>query len=156
MQKKQRQHCDSVFPTQLVNAYETAEYHVETEPPIVLRVNEPNAALVELLATRSVSSCAFITACNPFGQLLPTEENLRRNMALQCDLQSHAPALLPARGVAPDGCWPDEPGFLVLGCSQEVLEAIGRRHRQNALVVCGSDGTPKLALLRWGTFSFSS
>ena len=148
MQKRPRQRADSVISESLVSAYEAAEYHVETTPPIVLRVGQRNAALVDLLTRRGVSSGAFITACNPFGQLLGTEENLRRNIALRRDLHPHVCAMLPARGVDRAGRWPDEPGLFVLGCPQETLETIGGRYRQNALVVCGPDGVPRLLLLR--------
>ena len=148
MQKRPRQRGDSTIPKQRVRAYEEAEYHVETTPPIVLRIGERNAGLVDLLTAWSASSCAFITACNPLSQLLGTEENLRRTLALRRDLQSHAFAVLPARGVDRAGRWPDEPGFFVLACAQETLATIGGRYRQNALVVCGSDGVPQLVLLR--------
>ena len=139
---------DSEVPAQLVAAYETAEYRVEVEPPIVLSIGEASAALVDLLAARGLFLCAFITACNPSGQLLAAEENVRRTEALERDLLDFAPEILPARGVDPTGSWPDEPGFLALGCPQKVFEVLGRRHGQNALVLCGADGVPHLVLLR--------
>jgi len=138
----------SAVPAQTIAAYEAAEYHVEAEPPFVLRIGEPCAALARLLGDRGLDSAAFVTACNPLGQLLPAPDNLVRTRALGAELERFAPAVLPARGVDPTGRWQDEPGFLALGCPPAIIEALGRRHRQNAIVLCGADAVPRLVLLR--------
>lgn len=138
----------SAVPAQMIAAYEAAEYHVRPEAPFVLRVGQHSAELAALMAEKAMPSAAFITACNPHGQLLGAADNATRTKALGAELERFAPLVLTARGVDPTGRWTDEPGFLALGCPQAIVEALGRRHRQNAVVVCGEDAVPRLVLLR--------
>lgn len=138
----------SAVPAQMIAAYEAAEYHVEAEAPFVLRIGQHSDELATLMADKSMASAAFITACNPHGQLLGAADNTTRTNALGAELERFAPLVLPARGVDPTGRWMDEPGFLALGCPPAIVEALGRRHRQNAVVLCGEDAVPRLVLLR--------
>ena len=138
----------SAIPPQMIAAYEAAEYRIEVDPPIVLRIGQPNEALARLMAGKGMSTAAFLTACNPLGQMLGVADNATRTAALGAELERFAPQVLPARGVDPAGRWPDEPGFLALGCPPAIIEALGRRHRQNAVVLCGVDAVPRLVLLR--------
>lgn len=132
----------------MILAYEAAEYHVRGASPFVLRIGQYNAELACLLADEGMPSAAFITACNPHGQLLGAADNAARTNALGAELERFAPRVLPAHGVDPTGRWPDEPGFLALGCPPAIVEALGRRHRQNGIVLCGGDAVPRLVLLR--------
>lgn len=138
----------SVVPAQMIAAYEAAEYHVLGTTPFVLRIGQYSAELAGLMADKAMPSAAFITACNPHGQLLGAADNTTRTNALGAELERFAPLVLPARGVDPTGRWMDEPGFLALGCPPAIVEALGRRHRQNGVVLCGEDAVPRLVLLR--------
>lgn len=138
----------SAVPAQMIAAYEAAEYHVQGEVPFVLRIGQHSAELAALMADKGMPSAAFITACNPHGQLLGAVDNATRTNALGAELERFAPRVLPARGVDPTGRWMDEPGFLALGCPSAIVEALGRRHRQNGVVLCGEDAVPRLVLLR--------
>lgn len=138
----------STLSTQLVEAYEAAEYCVDAGVSFVLRIGRPSAALARVLRRHGTAACAFITACNPEGQLLSAAENAARTLELEADLRRFSPLLLPASGVDPAGHWPEEPGFLVLGCAPAVIEVLGRRYRQNAVVLCQEDAVPRLLLLR--------
>lgn len=138
----------SAVPAQMIAAYEAAEYHVEAEAPFVLCIGQRSAELAALMAEKGMPSAAFITACNPHGQLLGAADNATRTNALGAELERFAPLVLPARGVDPSGRWMDEPGFLALGCPPAIIEALGRRHRQNGVVLCAEDAVPRLVLLR--------
>src|SRR5689334_10913097 len=85
-------------------------YIVETEPPIVLRIGERNAALHALLASRGVEEWAFVTAWNPRSQVLAPEENARRQQQLEAEL---AFPFLPGRGEGDDGNWLPERSVLI-------------------------------------------
>ena len=126
----------SAVPALMIAAYESAEYHVGGDVPFVLRIGQYNAELASVMAEKAMLSAAFITACNPHGQLLGTADNATRTQALGAELERFAPLVLPARGVDPTGRWMDEPGFLALGCPPAIVEALGRRHRQNGVVLC--------------------
>lgn len=139
---------NTVVPAQMVAAYEAAEYHVLMEDAFVLRIGQHSAELSRLMADQGMVSAAFITACNPHGQLLGAADNATRTAALGAELERFAPLVLPARGVDPSGRWMDEPGFLALGCPPAIVEALGRRHRQNAIVLCSEEAVPRLQLLR--------
>ena len=138
----------SALPVEMIAAYEAAEYHVVAEPAFVLRIGQPSSELARLMAEKAMPSAAFITACNPHGQLLGAADNTARTNALGAELERFAPLVLPARGVDPSWRWMDEPGFLALGCPPAIIEALGRRHRQNGVVLCGEDAVPRLVLLR--------
>tara|TARA_R110002049_G_scaffold129639_12_gene287589 strand:+ start:517 stop:915 length:399 start_codon:yes stop_codon:yes gene_type:complete len=132
----------------MIAAYEAAEYRVEVDPTIHLRIGQASEALARLMADKSMTTAAFLTACNPHGQMLGAADNAIRTAALGEELERFAPLVLPACGVDPNGRWPDEPGFLAVGCPPAIIEALGRRHRQNAVVLCGEDAVPRLVLLR--------
>lgn len=138
----------SAVPVQMILAYEAAEYHVQGTPPFVLRIGHYSAELACLMADRGMPSAAFVTACNPQGQLLGAADNATRTNALGAELERFAPLVLSARGVDPAGRWMDEAGFLALGCPPAIIEALGRRHRQNGVVLCAEDAVPRLVLLR--------
>ena len=138
----------SAIPPQMIAAYEAAEYRIEADPPIVLRIGQMSEPLAGLMVDKNMKSAAFLTACNPHGQMLGAADNATRTAALGAELERFAPLVLPACGVDPAGRWPDEPGFLALGCPPAITEALGRRHRQNAVVLCGEDAVPRLVLLR--------
>lgn len=138
----------SAVPAQMIAAYEAAEYHVQGAAPFVLRIGQHSAELAALMADKGMPSAAFITACNPHGQLLGAADNTTRTTALGAELERFAPLVLPARGVDPTGRWMDEPGFLALGCPPAIVEALGRRHRQNAVVLSAEDAVPRLVMLR--------
>lgn len=138
----------SAVPAQMIAAYEAAEYHVQGGTPFVLRIGQRSAELAMLMADKGMASAAFITACNPHGQLLGAADNVTRTAALGAELERFAPLVLSACGVDPAGRWMDEAGFLALGCPPAIIEALGRRHRQNGVVLCAEDAVPRLALLR--------
>jgi hypothetical protein len=51
-------------------------------------------------------------------------------------------------GEDPEGRWPAEPSYLVLGMALDAAQEVGRRYGQNAIVWAGADAVPELVLLR--------
>lgn len=138
----------STLDEALLEAYRATEYQVDAIPPLVLHVDRPSAGLAALYARFHLTSAAFITACNPHGQLTPEGENQARNARLRADLRERALPFLEGRGVDPLGTWPPEASLLVLGLSREEALALGERHEQNALLWADVDAIPRLLLLR--------
>jgi hypothetical protein len=131
-----------------IEAYRQAEYRVLGDPGMVLRIDAVSAALAGLHRALNVDGSALITVCNPFGQATAVEINRARQALLVGELASRDLPAIATIGVDPAGLWPDEPGFLVPGMSQQEARHTGARYAQNAVVWSGADATPRLILLR--------
>jgi len=129
-------------------AYRRALDEVLTDIPFVLRIGVRNTKLAALFEQYRVASAAFITAYNPFGELVSEASN----RAAQNRLLSHLSQLrlftLPGIGKDPSGSWPGEPSFLVLGASMATACDVGKKFSQNAIVWADGDAVPTLLLLR--------
>ncbi|HEX7053206.1 MAG TPA: DUF3293 domain-containing protein [Burkholderiales bacterium] len=131
---------------QILDAYLKAEYVVR-EPPIVLRIGEPSAALDELIG--EAGSAAFLTAANPRSERRSHRENRLRLASLREALEAAGRRYLEGEGRDPSGAWPAEPSFLVLGMARAEALALARRFEQNALVWCEAGRAPELVDAAW-------
>jgi len=138
---------DSVIPPDVIRAYLQTCYHVHGDPPLTLRIGEPNAGLAALHAAAGVDCSAFITAWNPLSQQLPDAENAARQDALAAELQRRGHRYLEGRGQHPVEAW-GEASFLVPGLGLEAARTLASAYGQNALVWSGADAVPQLILLR--------
>lgn len=138
----------SMLDQGLIQAYLETDYCVRGDPVIRLRIGEANAGLLALHEYWGVDSSAFVTACNPHGQLSGSRENDRRQLSLAQELNSGGFPYLEAIGIHPEGGWPGEPSYLILGSGLQSARSFGIRYRQNAILWAGSDGIPQLILLR--------
>jgi uncharacterized protein len=109
---------------ELIGAYEQAEYVVHDK--FTLKIGRRSAPLDALLEAQGAASAAFVTAA--------IEAELAHPF---CRGESRDPA----------GRWPAEPSLLVLGIARGEAEALGRAHRQNAIVFADKGGAPELVLL---------
>jgi len=99
---------DSQLPAATRRAYRKARYRVFTEPPLTLRVGEPNARLARVHRQYGVTCSAFVTACNPRGEMGTDGENHARQQALAVNLDQKGHARLTGIGEDPAGEWPGE------------------------------------------------
>jgi predicted nucleic acid-binding protein len=130
------------FSPDLIDAYRRAEYAVR-EPPLVIRIGEPNPALDELL--RDARAAAFLTAANPRSEPRSDEENRGRLAELRQALDERQWRYLEGEGRKPGGAW-QEPSFLVLGIAREAASELARRFEQNAFIWCEAGKAPELVL----------
>jgi len=137
-----------VIPPETIQAYRETDYRIDGEIPLVLRINEFNESLATLYKINRVNSCAYITACNPFGQNIGEPANTRLQDKLATELKSRGLIFFKGSGKHPVGDWPGEPSYLVLSVSLEAAKSLGIQYEQNAIVWCGSDAVPQLVLLR--------
>lgn len=131
-----------------IAAYQGTDYWVEAEPPFVMRVGQPCAELAPLYAAGGHHACAFISACNPLGDIASDELNDARQAAFARLLGARGLPFLSGAGRDPHGAYPAEASLLVLGTGLEASKAIGRELHQNAIIWCGADRVPQLILLR--------
>ena len=132
----------------LVQAYRETEYRVLGAHAMVLRLDVHSDRLVSLHQAFLVECSVFITAYNPYSQRADLEVNIRRQSELAELLESRGLVVFQGIGRHPGGRWAGEPGFLVPGMPLDEACDIGRQFRQNAIICCGVDATPRLILLR--------
>jgi hypothetical protein len=141
-----------VHPTRIdpktLAAFRATHYCVAAEPPIVLRIDEPNARLAALHAVHGVACSAFVTACNPGSIDVGAAQNAPRMAALHAELRAAGVPFVPGEGRHPSNGWPPEASVLALGLDRAAARALGSRHGQDAIVWCGADAVPRLELLR--------
>ena len=128
---------------ELLEAYRAAHYHVRSDPPFVLRIDEPSPGLDALLAACCVTDCAYLTAHNPRSQLRSPEENRRAHAALEAVLRARGLRSVPANSSDSQGGHHEE-GVLVLGLDAEAARALGQRFGQAAVVSVHAGGRPQL------------
>ena len=138
----------SAIDSSTVRAYLETHYLVGGDTPTALRIGEANHILGQLHKTSRAESSTFITACNPFGQVVDDPTNVERNASLIRELRVRSLRFVEGLGQHPSNEWPGEASVLVFGLSLEASKALGNRYPQNAIVWCGADTVPQLVLLR--------
>lgn len=128
----------------LLGAYRTARYVVQTNAgDIELRAERldraADAALAERCAVRE--HWAFVTACNPNGETLPTAENDALMEQLRARLRADGIRGEPGYGADDDGQWPREASVLLPDPPAGYAERLAGHFRQNA-ILRGTLGTP--------------
>lgn len=139
---------ESLISPETILAYRETDFRVDSDTPLTLRIAEPNYGLLGLFKANRSDTCAFVTACNPLGQIFGEAENAQLQDQLAHDLRFKSLSFITGEGKHPVGAWPGEPSFLVFGLSLEAARTLGKKFEQNAIVWCGPDAIPQLVLLR--------
>nr|WP_243748855.1 DUF3293 domain-containing protein [Pseudomaricurvus alcaniphilus] len=137
------------LPATLLSAYLATEYRVlGNEEPFVLRIGEQSPDLLALFEQQPVKSACFLTACNSYSETVSAQQNSERQSQLQAELEELGPLLYLGEGADPNGKWPAEPSFLVVGikCHQAMVLAV--RFEQTAIVWMESDAVPRLLITK--------
>ena len=131
--------------TELDEAYRTAEYYIEDDPPIRFEIDQPHQGLALLLMSFDVEHAVWITAYNPGSQLQSGDDNLTNQMQLLERIEAMRLNYFVGHSCDEAGEW-FEPGYLVLGM-EEIGVDLGRDFGQHAVVAIGPSGEPKLRLV---------
>ena len=116
---------------ELLDAYSKTKYLVfNTE--IVIEIGKRNSLLEELLKKNGCNECAFITAFNPFSQLLTDDENAKRHQELLTLVKEYI--FFEGEGRGEDSSWKPEKSLFILGISRENARNLGKYFEQNAIV----------------------
>lgn len=132
--------------TELEDAYRTAEYYIEDDPPIRFEIGQPHQGLALLLMSFDVQQAVWITAYNPGSQLQSEDGNLTNQMQLLERIESMRLNYFVGHSCDKAGEW-FEPGYLVLGMDEEIGVDLGRDFGQHAVVAIGPSGEPRLRLV---------
>ncbi len=139
---------DSQIDRLTIQAYLETGYHVHGDAPATLRVGTFCSGLAELHQAHRVDCSAFITACNPYSQVLSERFNTDSQNVLAGELERRALPYIGGMGQHPSNQWLGEASFLVLGLALDAAKTLGVQFEQNAIVWSGSDAVPQLILLR--------
>ncbi len=139
---------DSIIDAGTIQAYRETEYRVHGDEPFTLRIGEANPVLAAMHKRRRMDCSAYVTAHNPYSQVLGDAANAQRHTELGRELRQRSLVALEGMGQHPSNRWPGEVGFLIVGLTLEAAKALGARHEQNAIVWSGIDAVPQLILLR--------
>ncbi len=132
----------------LIQAYRETQYRVLGAHSMVLRPDVFSNDLAALHQTLAVDCSGFITACNPYSQVVDARANTQRQSELAGVLASCGLVVFEGMGKHPNAQWTAEPSFLVAGIALDEACAMGRQFEQNAIIWSGADATPHLILLR--------
>jgi len=138
----------SVIDADTIKAYQDTEYRVQSDTPFTLQIGTLNDALLTIHNLYRVECSAFLTAWNPFSQIVSETENNIRQLQLENELGRRGLKYLPGIGQHSSNNWPGEESFLVLGLNLQAAKKLGEHFGQNAIVWCGTHGLPELILLR--------
>lgn len=134
---------------QLISAYRAARYRAFLpDKECVLRIGRFSAELKALMQEYQCSSAALITACNPRSRITDAATNAAAQAHLLVKLKVQSETLFPTCAEDPQGEWPKETGWLVLGIGAQQACELGEAFQQNAIVLVNADGIPQLRLLR--------
>ena len=134
------------LPAELRNAYESADYVLFTDPPIILKIGEPSRRLDALLEEEGATTAAFLTAANPRSKPCSPAENAAALATLDQVIAASGYPWFAGEGREPDGSWV-EPSRLVIGIYRDNAEALGRIFGQNAIVFVEKGRAPELVVL---------
>ena len=122
--------------TELLAAYRNTDFIVEAPGgDLIMRCDENDAAIDDLLRSMGKSECAFITAHNPGSQKLPDIENAHRHQMLLGEVRGLGCPHLPGRGVGRDGNWEPEESLFIVGISRTQAQKLGHAFGQITIVV---------------------
>ena len=131
----------------IIVAYQATDFQVNAEQPFTLNIGISSQPLEVLYKSSCVNSAMFITASNPFSQLLSEDENSLRNVKLIDEIKQRSLKYIRGIGQDPERKWPGEDSILVLGLGLEAAKALGKHYEQNAIVWCDADAVPQLIFL---------
>jgi hypothetical protein len=132
------------LPAELLQAFQETHYLVHVEPPFVMKVDQTCPSLKSLMATHNALCATFITASNPFGQQVSEAENAARKEELRVSLKKRSLIFFDGVGQHPDGLWPGEESFLVLGLALEASKTLAKHFDQLAILWSGTESVPQL------------
>jgi len=129
---------------ELFDAYLKTKY-VVFHSDIVIEIGKRNFLVEELLKKNGCNECAFITAFNPFSQLLTDNENLKRHQELLNLVIEYC--FFEGEGRGEDSTWKPEKSLFILGITREKAIILGKYFEQNAIVFAESGNCFELLVL---------
>jgi hypothetical protein len=137
----------SLIATDLIDAYKTTGYVVQSNPAFTLNAGIHSESLARLYAIENIQTACFITAYNPYSVFLTPPHNVARQADLLSDIASLRLKSIYGYGRGKDTVWM-EPSVLILDISSDEGMKLAIKHEQNAFIWCNETATPTLVLTR--------
>jgi hypothetical protein len=131
------------FDEQLKTAYQQAVYRI-FQPPISWRIGVLAPEIEVLLHDYKVKTAIFITAANPYSQIFSAQKNKENLLDLEKWIEEKQITAFKGQGEDPQGVWPPEESFLLLGLNAKEGVALGHYWQQNAVVLLETGSPPTL------------
>jgi hypothetical protein len=131
---------------QLQEAYLATIYEVK-HLGLQLRIGEENWNLEELLIDNNAFSWAFISAWNPFSQLLSPKENNILHLKLIELAKNKCWIYTEGLGVPQNKGWEAEKSLFILDIPKSEAVILGKTFNQNAIVIGRLGKAPELLFL---------
>jgi len=126
----------------LAQIYARAVYLVDWgRRGLVLR---PGEAVPHWRLHFGVQPAAFLTACNPRGQVLLAADNTAAMARLREQVALAGLRWLEGEGRSAEGDWPPEASLLILGITASAAHKLAVDFRQNALLLIDTEGSVTL------------
>ena len=132
----------------LLGAYQTAEYVVLDDPPIVFQIGVEHQGLSLLLLSFGAESACFLTAWNPRSEVLSADENLDRQMRLLALIETERLNYFVGRGESSDGTWAVD-SYLIFDLDRKTAMEWARTFEQNAWVWVPGVGPAELVITEY-------
>jgi hypothetical protein len=139
---------DTSINKELLESYESANYHVDASPSFILKIGKYSPELHSMYDASHKKEAAFITAYNPASLELSNEENKERNRELEEKIQALHLDYIHGEGKCDESEWSGEESFLVFGINQKDAIQLGKDFGQNAIVWIPENCIPELLLLK--------
>ena len=132
--------------SELIDAYEKADYVVFADPELVLRIGEPSPRLDALLEAEGASVAAYLTAANPRSEPRTDAQNRSAGATLDELLASAGYPRYAGEARDPRNQHAAEPSVLVIGIYRDNAATLGRLFGQNAIVFVEKGKPPELVI----------
>lgn len=123
--------------------YETADYVIDDDPPIVFQIGMVHQGLALLLASFNAQTACLMSASNPRGLTLTEDENLDRRMALLSKIEQARLNYFVARHENGRESWAQD-GYLIFDLSPQAASQWAREFDQVAWVDIPPNGCASL------------
>jgi hypothetical protein len=131
----------------LIEAYKRTDYSALIEnKTYILKIDEPNLDWIYFLKEKDQSFYFYITAWNPYSNLVSQDENRRANLELKSKLESLRLLVFDGVGKSWDSDWYED-SFCTIGGNKDLAIQLGKDYRQNAIVYGSLTENPTLLFL---------
>lgn len=131
-----------------LSAYKSTDYIVFEPEAVVLTVDQFSPQMENLLIKYNCKTAAFLTAWNPLSQATDRGSNQLAQQKLAADLDSLNVKTFDGIGKAPDGNWPGEESFLVLGIERAKADQLAVKYNQYAWLLIERANPVELVMTR--------
>lgn len=132
-----------------LEAYLDTDYLIRTDHgELSIRVGVRSRRVDQFLCRSKARSAVFITAWNPFSLRRGKHANEQAHRRLASALRLRGTPFLEGEGCGAGGDWAPERSVLALRVARRTAARLGRRFRQNAVVLVSYGKPAELLMLR--------